>query len=183
MRLHGLALAGALSCAAVLCATVPYAVAEPDDDRAEPGTGGRVESAASAPRPAHWLVAIGGFAAVTGPAGSGGAAMAEIYPGGVMRRFGTGIYYRAAPALERGMLTAGIGFEPGASRPTLVLTFRAEAGWERSLGVPVLGAGSRTQLAFFPPLAICMDVTGHLLLDGLDTRLALALTVSAGIAR
>jgi hypothetical protein len=47
----------------------------------------------------------------------------------------------------------------------------------------VIGGGVRAQLAPWHPLILASNVTGHLFLDGVDTRLALALTLTLGLTR
>jgi hypothetical protein len=136
-----------------------------------------------ATRDLHVNMGAGGFVAFTGPASHGPAAELELYPGGALGRWGAGVYWRGFGGFAGGMVAAGPAFEAGASRPMFVLAMHGEIGWDYGSSLPVIGGGVRAQLAPWHPLSLASNVTGHLFLDGVDTRLALALTLTLGLTR
>jgi hypothetical protein len=135
------------------------------------------------PRAVHWAVAIGGFGALTGPAGRGPAALAELYPGGRLGRLGFALRFRGFENLDAGMALAGLSFEAGASRPTLTMALHAEAGLAYGPRCGAAGGGLRTQLGVAGPLVLIGDVTGHVVGGGCDVSLALAASFYVGLAR
>lgn len=126
---------------------------------------------------------VGTIVALTGPISLGWAAEAEFFPGRALGRFGMGTYYRSDFSGDSGMVTAAIAFEAGASRPHAAVTFHAGAGVTHGPTEPVIGGGIRGQLGLWGPLAIVSNATGYLILDGIDSRLALALVLTAGLSR
>jgi len=143
---------------------------------AEPGT-------AKPPRPVHWGIGVGGFGAVTGPADYGPAAELELYPGGRFGRYGVRAEYRGFDNFDAGMVCVGLTFEAGASRPTLQLALHADVGFTYSDTKPVAAAGVQWQLWLSPPFGISLDSGGYLIIDGTDSRLALASAITVRIAR
>lgn len=138
----------------------------------------------------HGSVAVGGFAAATGPQPYGLAAEIELYPardpgrgpGFWPERLGARACYRGERGASPGMAALGVTFAAGEARPELVIGMHAELGVDIERSLPVAGAGVRGQLAIAPPLAVAASMTGHLHIDGIDTRLALAIAVTAGLA-
>jgi hypothetical protein len=131
----------------------------------------------------HFNIGAGGFAAFTGPASHGPAAEVELYPGGALGRWGAGVYWRGSGGFAGGMVAAGAAFEAGASRPMFALAAHGEIGWDYGNSLPVIGGGVRAQLAPWHPLTLASNVTGHLFLDGVDTRLGLAVSLTLGLTR
>lgn len=141
------------------------------------------EPPAGPTRGVHVNVAAGGFVAFTGPASHGPAAELEVYPGGALGRWGAGVYWRGFEGFGQGMVAAGASFEAGASRPMFVLAMHGEIGWEHAHSLPVVGGGVRAQLAVWRSVALASNVTGHLFVDGVDSRLALAVSLTVGLTR
>lgn len=137
-----------------------------------------------APRPSHWGIGIGGFAAITGPADFGPAAEVEFYPGGSFGHYGLRGELRGFEDLNNGFVTLGVAFEAGASRPTLQLALHADVGVTYGDAVkPVVAAGVQWQLWFKPPFGISLDSGGYMIIDGTDSSLALMSAFTLRIAR
>nr|WP_316629173.1 hypothetical protein [uncultured Brevundimonas sp.] len=134
-------------------------------------------------RDPHGALTVGWLLAVTGPLGVAGAAEAEFFPGGRLGRYGAGIYYRGDISGDEGMITAGLAFEAGASRPKLVMSLHIAAGATYGPVHPALGGGVRAQLGVWGPLVVAGSATSYLVIDGVDSRLALAITLTAGLSR
>ncbi len=152
--------------------------------------GERPSNPGPAPRPLHWVAATGGFIPFTGPGTFGPAIECELYPGGRLGRLGAGFYYRGYGYYDRGKMTVeggmvalGIAYEAAASRPTLTLGLHGEFGYDYANSLPVVGGGLRSQLIVAGPFALAANLTGHLFLDGIDTSLGIALTLTAGFTR
>ncbi|MCG8425014.1 MAG: hypothetical protein MJE77_44600 [Proteobacteria bacterium] len=136
------------------------------------------------PDPApHGALTVGGFAALTGPVGQGFAADTILYPGRFFGRYGLGVSYRGSRSAEQGLLVVNLAFAAGASRPGFEIALHGDIGAAYGPFLPVIGGGVRTQLGVWGPLVVTANTTGHLLIDGIDSRLAVAVTLSAGIAR
>ncbi len=131
----------------------------------------------------HGTLTVGWLLAATGPLGVGGAADVEFFPGGPFGRYGAGIYYRGDLSGQEGMITAGLTFEAGATRPKLVMSLHIAAGATYGPAHPALGGGVRAQLGVWGPLVVAGSATSHLVIDGVDSRLALAITLTAGMSR
>jgi hypothetical protein len=125
-------------------------------------------------RPLRVGVGVGGYSAITGPADWGPAAEAEVYPGGSLGRLGFRVEARGFEAIDAGIVTAGVTYEVGASRPRLVLAIHADAGtsygddWR-----PVAGGGVHVNLFVLGPLGIGVDSTVMFVYDGVDSTLVL----------
>jgi hypothetical protein len=141
------------------------------------------EPAYGAERSIHGTMALGAGVALGGPAGQGYgvAAELEMFPGGALGRFGAGVYYRDFAGSGGGVVAAGVTFAAGATRPHLVMTLHGEAGVEYGRSVPVAGGGVRAQLGLWQPLALGANATAHLFIEGADSRLSLAWTVTLGV--
>jgi hypothetical protein len=138
----------------------------------------------SHPRTFHISATIGWFAALTGPLPHGPAADLEIHPGGAFGRFGLGCYYRGLERLDgRGSFILGLAYDAGAARPRLQLGLHADIGYDTALSRPLIGTGLRSQFGGIGPLVVAGDLSARLYLDGIDSRLAFAFTLSAGVAR
>lgn len=153
-------------------------------DRSASGHAGH----APAPGRIHWSIDAGGFAGLTGPAGYGIAAAAQVFPGRwpgevLGPRFGLGLRYRGFEGLSRGLVAAGLAYQAGATRPHLVMELHGELGLDHGTRRPVLGGGVRTQLGLWGPVTLAVHADGYLLLDGLRPRLAIVPAVTLGLAR
>ncbi|MEM9488909.1 MAG: hypothetical protein AAGC55_07175, partial [Myxococcota bacterium] len=138
------------------------------------------DQAEVAKRSWHASALIGGFIGVTGPASYGTAVDIEIYP---PARFGGNLIARDLAGSHGTLVLAGLAFQAAATRPRLVMSLHADIGATTGDTVlPAAGGGVRAQLAVFGPIIIGGNLTGHLLLDGIDTTLAIAVTAGAGLA-
>ena len=165
----------ALVCGALLCFSASSVVS------AEP-----VAVATGEPRARHgfhWSATLGWFGALSGPLRHGPAAHLETLPGGIFGRFGFGVYYRGDELSGRGLVLAGAVYEAASARPGLVMTLHAAAGYDTAHAVPVLGTGWRIQLGVAGPFVASSNLTGQFFLDGVATRLGIALGVTLGFAR
>jgi hypothetical protein len=124
----------------------------------------------------------GGLAALNGPADWGPAAQAELYPGGRFGRFGGRVEIRGFEAAAVSWITAGITYEAAAARPRLQLALHGGAGAAEGRR-PVLGGGVHTQLWIVGPLWIGFDSGAWVVIDGIDTTLALTSSVTIRVAR
>lgn len=135
-------------------------------------------------RPLYWGVGAGGYGALTGPAGSGLAARAEIYPGHWLGRLGLRGEVLTLGARDRLQGTLGLCYEAAAARPRLQAALFADAGVAGTgETLPVLGSGAELQGWLAGPLAVTAALSARLYLDGLDSQLALAATLMIGLAR
>jgi hypothetical protein len=111
-------------------------------------------------------------------------------PGGAWGRWGVTVAARHltfAPFASDGMLTAGVHYQAAAARPRLALALHGDAGVTIGKVAPVIGGGIETHLWIWPkrlgPLAVVFDVTGHLVIDGVEgTRLVIASATRLAIA-
>ncbi|MCA9677117.1 MAG: hypothetical protein KC464_18975, partial [Myxococcales bacterium] len=132
----------------------------------------------------------GGSLLVTG-VGDGtrnrGEAHLELLPGGRWKRYGLLLALRHAtfdPPLDDALITAGVVFEAAASRPRLSLALHADVGFQLAARAPAAGGGLQTHLWLAPryvPIALVFDLTGHLVVDGVDDT-ALVLSASTALA-
>ncbi len=135
-------------------------------------------------RSMHYGVGVGGYAAITGPASWGPAVEMELSPAGAFGRSGARIELRGFEGWDAGLLTAGLTYEVGASRPRLVLALHAEAGTTYGEEFcPAAGAGSQLQFFLAGPLAVGVDATATLIYDGVDSALALGTSLTLRNAR
>lgn len=86
---------------------------------------------------------------------------------------------------RRAVLTGGLTFEAGAARPRLALALYADAGVALGPTAPVAGGGLRVTSQLLGPLAVVVDVGGHLVVDvgAGDLHLALGAALLVGVAR
>ena len=137
------------------------------------------------PRPVHGAVTIGGDLLFTGREGGSlqrAAAEVDVEPGGAFGVFGGALALRAFDAHHAGLLCAGLVFEAAAARPTLVLDFHADVGFDLDVHAPLAGGGLRTTVGIIGPLAVALDTGGYLVIDGFDhTRLALMSSAELGL--
>jgi hypothetical protein len=150
---------------------------------ANPSAGG--DAPAAAARPWRGSIGAGGYLALTGPSRRGALAVAELSPGWGGSRLGARVEARSLDpdGAESGMVTLGLTHQAAAARPRLALGLHAEAGLALPDPRPVAGGGVHTQLWVIGPLALGLDSTATLLLDGLDTELVLASAVLIELAR
>ena len=83
------------------------------------------------------------------------------------------------------LLTGGLTFEAGAARPRLALALYGDGGVALGPVAPTVGGGVRVTSQLVGPLAIVVDVGGHLIVDvgAGDLRLALGAALLLGVAR
>ena len=142
-----------------------------------------VEGATVIPRNFYWSIGAGWVTRLTGPDG-GPSLEAEVYPGGRFGRVGFTAYFRGQlelDGLDIGLITAGLTYEAAASRPKLTLNMHAEVGFTYGESFPVVGVGVKTQLWIKGPFAVAINSTGHMLLDGTDSRLQLGTSLLIAI--
>lgn len=168
---------GALLCCAL--ATEGVAGADDVDAVADAETAPR---AGAARRGVHASATAGWYAALTGPLSHGPAAELEIHPGGFFGRLGAGLYYRGDERIRGGAVALGLAYEVGAARPKLTMGLHVDVGYDLTDDLPLVGAGVRSWLGVVGPLVVSGNATAHVFLDGIDSRLGLALTLSAGLA-
>jgi hypothetical protein len=160
---------------AVVIAALVLAPAAARADTVEPVRGSR---------PFRFSMGFGGSLLLTGHGeGSRNRADAhlDIDPGGRFGRFGLTAAVRHMtwePFADEGLATIGIKYEAGAARPRLALALHGDVGASFD-GAPALGGGIESTLWLIPkwfrPLALILDATAHLVIDGADeTRLVLA---------
>lgn len=131
----------------------------------------------------HISATIGWFGALTGPLPHGPAADLEVHPGGAFGPFGLGFYYRGPERVGHGSFILGLAYDAAAARPRLQLGLHADIGYDTFLSQPLVGAGLRAQLGGIGPLVVAGDMSARLYLAGIDSRLAFAFTLTAGVAR
>jgi hypothetical protein len=149
---------------------------------------GLVARAADAEEARPWAggLGAGGYVAIGGPARSGLAASAALYPGAWAGRFGARLEARTAgddEPFDSGLFTAGLIYETAAARPRLSLALHGEAGALAPDPRAALGGGAEVQLWVFGPLALAVDSSAHVLLDGLDSELVLTGALALRLAR
>ena len=143
-------------------------------------------AAAEESRPWAGGLGVGGTAALTGPARTGLCAVAALYPGAWAGRLGLRLEARSTgddEPLDAGLFTGGLAYETAAARPRLSLALHGEAGAVIPDTRPAVGGGVELQLWLFGPVALALDSTAHLLLDGVDSELMLAGALGLRIAR
>ena len=97
------------------------------------------------------------------------------------RHYGALLAWRAFDDVRRGLVTAGLVYEAASARPRLVLDLYAAAGADLDEEAPVAGGGIRTTLMIYGPLAVVLDTSAHLVIDGVDdTRMQLASSMLLG---
>lgn len=145
-------------------------------------------AAAEPPRPWHAGVGAGGSVALLGPVTTGLTASADLSPGGAFGRFGLRAEARTlddelADGIDAGLLMGGVMYEAAAARPRLAVALHGELGAALPDGRPVAGGGVATTLWIVGPLALGLDSAAHLLIDGVDSELILAGSLTARVAR
>lgn len=122
---------------------------------------------ARADRGIHGSVGAGSSLAVTGAEGDHlryDVAL-DVKP---FARYGVTVGWRQFDADHRGLLVAGLVYEGAASRPRLVLDLHVDAGIDLARPAPLAGAGIRGTLTIARPLAVVLDLSAYLVLDGVD---------------
>lgn len=143
-------------------------------------------AAADEARPWAGGLGVGGTVALTGPARTGLCAVGALYPGAWAGRFGIRAEARTTGAdelFDGGLFTAGLAYETAAARPRLSLALHGEAGAVVPESRPAVGGGVELQLWLLGPVALALDSSAHLLLDGVDSELVLAGALGLRIAR
>jgi hypothetical protein len=155
------------ACSAGLCAWSAPAAAE----EARPWAGG---------------LGVGGTVALTGAARTGLFAVGALYPGAWAGRFGLRVEARSTgedEPFDEGLLMAGLTYETAAARPRLSLALHGDAGAVMPDTRPAVGGGVELQLWLFGPVALALDSSAHLLLDGIDSEVVLAGGLGLRLAR
>lgn len=143
-------------------------------------------AAADEARPWAGGLGVGGTIALTGPARTGLCAVAALYPGAWAGRFGVRAEARSIGAdepFDGGLFTAGLAYETAAARPRLSLALHGEAGAVVPESRLAVGGGVELQLWLLGPVALALDSSAHVLLDGVDSELVLAGALGLRIAR
>jgi hypothetical protein len=125
-------------------------------------------------RPIHGSVGIGGSLLATGDLGDRARLDLEV---DVEPRSQLGglLALRGFDEDHHGLVCAGVVYEPGAARPTLVIDLHADVGADLDQHAPLAGGGIRTTLGIYGPLGVGLDSGGYLVIDGVDrTRLVLS---------
>ena len=126
-------------------------------------------------RPLHGSAGLGSSLLATGDLGDRGRFDVEldVEP---HSQFGALLALRAFDQNHHGLVCAGLVYEPGAARPTLVVDLHADLGADLDHHAPLAGGGIRTTLGISGPVGIALDSGGYLVIDGIDrTRLVLSL--------
>ena len=133
-----------------------------------------IASAAHA-RPIHGSAGIGGSVLATGDLGDRGRLDFEVdvEP---HSQYGALLALRGFDENHHGLVCAGLVYEPGAARPTLVIDLHADLGADLDQHAPLAGGCLRTTLGIAGPVGIALDSGGYLVIDGVErTRLVLSL--------
>ena len=134
------------------------------------------------PRPWHGSIGGGGALLLTGTDGGSKLRLeGEIDVLFPESRHGLLLAIRAAePSAARyGLLTGGVMFEAGASRPRIVLGLHADLGVDLDRLAPVAGGGIRTTIKIYKALGIALDNGAYLVVAGIsDTRLVFSSSTS-----
>ncbi|HKE13618.1 MAG TPA: hypothetical protein VKB80_02050 [Kofleriaceae bacterium] len=156
--------------------------------RSAPAAADEASEASEAPGARPWAGSVGvsGYVALGGPADSGLAAVAALYPGAWAGRLGLRLEARTigqGDRFDRALYTAGLACEAAASRPRLALALHGEAGAVAPDPRAAVGGGVELELWLVGPVALAVDGGAHVLVDGLDSELVLAAGLGLRIAR
>lgn len=132
------------------------------------------------PRPWHGSIGGGGAMLLSGLDGGKRLRLEGeldvLFPAS---RHGVLLALRAADREHLGLLTAGVMFEAGASRPRIVLGLHADLGIDLDRLAPVAGGGIRTTIKVYRALGIALDNGAYLVVDGIRaTRLVFSSSTS-----
>jgi len=133
----------------------------------------------AAARPIHGSASLGGALLATGDLGDRGRLEIEVdvEP---QSKFGALLALRDFDENHRGLACAGLVYEPGAARPTLVIDLHADLGADLDQHAPLVGGGIRTVIGLLGPFGVALDSGGYLVIDGVDrTRLVLSFGAAA----
>jgi hypothetical protein len=125
-------------------------------------------------RPIHGSAGLGGSLLATGDLGDRGRLDFEVdvEP---HSQYGALLALRGFDENHHGLVCAGLVYEPGAARPTLVVDLHADLGADLDQHAPLAGGGIRTTIGIYGPFGIALDSGGYLVIDGIDrTRLVLS---------
>ena len=141
----------------------------------------------AAAEPAHGSIAVGAQALATGLGGHDRLRLAAevAYAPATWHRRGLVLALRGVDVDGAALLTAGLTFEAGAARPRLALALYGDGGVALGPVAPTIGGGVRVTSQLVGPLAIVVDVGGHLIVDveAGELRLALGAALLLGVAR
>jgi hypothetical protein len=177
----------ALVVAAAIAALWPAQAAAADEATARgplpspdgTGSGGRSRLWAGGAGP-------GATIALGGPARTGLCAVAALYPGAWAGRFGIRVEARTTGGDDRfasGLFIAGLTYEAAAARPRLSLALHGDGGATAPDPRPAIGGGVELQLWILGPVALALDGSAHLIVDGLDSEIVLAGAIGLRLAR
>jgi hypothetical protein len=133
-------------------------------------------------RPWHGSIGGGTTLLLTGAGGDRNRfeLAADVEPAS---RWGAHVAWRAFDGDHDGIVSGGVVYEAGASRPRLVVDFHGDVGFDLDQHAPMVGGGLRLVIAIVGPLGVALDTGAYLVIDGVDdTRLQLA-TGAALVAR
>jgi hypothetical protein len=115
----------------------------------------------------HGSVGLGGSLVVAGDDGTGRARLdgeVDVSYG----RYGGLVALRTLDRHHDGLACAGFIYEAAAARPTLVLGFHADAGYDLDARAPLAGGGLRTTIAIVGPIGVALDTGFYAVIDGVD---------------
>ncbi len=128
---------------------------------------------AHAERPLHGSLGFGGTLITTGSRGDR-LRLEAAFDLKLRSRYGFVVAWRAFDQDHHGLVTAGLNFEGGASRPRLVIDMHVDLGVDLDHRAPLVGGGLRPTLGIVGPTALVFDAGAYLVIDGRDnTRLQL----------
>jgi hypothetical protein len=153
----------------------------------------RADDDAPPPHPFHLSIGAGGALWLAGTAGephNRADVHLDVMPGGRFGPWGVTMAMRGltySPFAHDGLATIGVHYQAAAARPRLAVALHGDVGMAIAARAPVVGGGIETHLWLWPkrlgPLALVLDVTGHLVIDGVDdSRLVLAAATRLAVA-
>jgi hypothetical protein len=125
-------------------------------------------------RPIHGSAGIGSSLLATGDLGDRSRLDFEVdvEP---RSQYGALLALRGFDEDHHGLVCAGLVYEAGAARPTLVVDLHADLGADLDQHAPLAGGGIRTTIGIYGPLGIALDSGGYFVIHGVDrTRLVLS---------
>ena len=134
----------------------------------------------------HGALTLGFLLAQSGPLDRAWAVEAEFFPGAPLDRYGVYCAFRSDGDQDTGMITTGMSFVAGATRPRLVITFHADFGAGFRPAQFAAGGGVRVQIGLWGPLVVAANSTAYTLGLGPfsdNNQIALGITFTAGVAR
>jgi hypothetical protein len=147
----------------------------------------QAEEQGAKPRSPHLLVQAGGYASLGGPASWGTTFAMDLLPGSFAGRYGLRAEWRGyKQKVSEGTAIAGLIFEAGAARPQLALKLLAEVGLtniREGKRRPLAGGGLEASMWVWGPIGVSVVTDAHIIVDGAQTRPALAGLISLHLGR